>query len=169
MKPRHAAALALVGWYLMTPPANCRTGTPEECPNIGCAFCQSDDWAPLREWTRVPDTQEFEYKTDCERAISNDCRSQVGDDGKSYQEGDLCTADCIAADDPRLKKKLMNLRHAAALVLISWYMMFPPIDPASRFNPRLRCNSSIRKPRYTSGGSEILFALRIVVKSQSRA
>jgi len=53
----------------------------------------------------VPDTQEFEYKTDCERTISNDCRPQAEEDGKSYLEGNLCGADCIAADDPRLKEK----------------------------------------------------------------
>jgi hypothetical protein len=53
----------------------------------------------------VPDTQEFEYKTDCERAISNECHPQAEEDGKSYLEGDLCGAYCIAADDSRLKAK----------------------------------------------------------------
>jgi hypothetical protein len=61
--------------------------------------------APLRQWTRVPDREEFEYKTDCERAISNDCHSAVDADGTSSLEGDLCGADCIAADDSRLKPK----------------------------------------------------------------
>jgi hypothetical protein len=51
----------------------------------------------------VPDTQEFAYKTDCERAISDECHPQVEEDGKSYLEGNLCGADCIAGDDPRLK------------------------------------------------------------------
>jgi hypothetical protein len=105
MKPRRAAALALIGWYLMTPPMVCRSGTAQECPNIGCAFCQSNSQTPLREWIRVPDTKEFEYKTDCQRAISNGCRSEVEADGTTSLEGDLCGADCIAADDPRLKKK----------------------------------------------------------------
>jgi hypothetical protein len=29
----------------------------------------------------------------------------------------------------------MTLRHAAALAFVVWYLMFPPIDPASRFDP----------------------------------
>ena len=64
-----------------------------------------DPKTPLREWVRVQDTKEFEYKTDCQLAISNGCRSDVDADGTTSLEGDLCGADCIAADDPRLKKK----------------------------------------------------------------
>ena len=109
MKSRHAAALALVGWYLMMPPQSKKCW---KVPNdnlamiVGCE-AKIESQAPLREWKRVPDTQEFEYKTDCQRTISDDCHLQVEDDGKSYVEGDLCAggADCIAADDPRLKSK----------------------------------------------------------------
>jgi hypothetical protein len=105
MTPRHAAALALVGWYLMTPP--CRTVSSWHDPGGGYAggFCRNDSQAPLRQWTRVPDTKEFEYKTDCQRAISNSCHSEVEADGTTSLDGDLCYADCIAADDPHLKKK----------------------------------------------------------------
>jgi hypothetical protein len=106
MQLRHAAALALVGWYLMTPPLLCRSGTAQECPNYAnCKFCRSDSQTPLREWVREPDTKEFEYKTDCQRAISDGCHSEVDADGTTSLGGDLCGADCIAADDPRLKKK----------------------------------------------------------------
>jgi hypothetical protein len=108
MKPRHAAALALVGWYLMTPPLG-----PTKCssvPNEGLAMilsCQAriESQAPLREWKREPDSQEFESKTDCERAISNDCHRKVEADGTSNLEGELCNDECIATDDPRLKGK----------------------------------------------------------------
>ncbi len=106
MNFRHAAALALVGWYLMTPPMICRTGTGQECPNYAsCAFCRSDSQTPLREWVREPDTKEFEYKTECQRVISDGCHSKVEADGTTSLEGDLCGADCIAADDLRLKSK----------------------------------------------------------------
>jgi hypothetical protein len=106
MNLRHAAALGLVGWYLMTPPLQA-----EKCwkvPNDGLAAilnCEAkiDSQAPLRKWTRVPDTQEFEYKTDCMRAISNDCHWET--DGVPGFEGELCNAECIATDDPRLKGK----------------------------------------------------------------
>ena len=105
MQLRHAAALALVGWYLMTPPLLCRSGTAQECPNIGCTFCYMDAHTPLREWVRLSDRKEFEYKTDCQLAISNGCRGKVDADGTTSLESDLWGADCIAADDPRLKKK----------------------------------------------------------------
>jgi hypothetical protein len=101
MNLRHAAALSLVGWYLMTPP--CRSVNSR--PNSGYGSCFMDSQTPLREWVRVPDTEEFEYKTDCLRAISNSCHSEVEADGTTSLEGDLCGADCIAADDPRLKEK----------------------------------------------------------------
>jgi hypothetical protein len=107
MNLRHAAALALVGWYLMTPPLG-----PMKCssvPNAGLALilgCQAkiESQAPLLQWKRVPDSQEFEYKTDCERAISNDCHREVEADGTSNLEGELCNAECIATDDRRLKE-----------------------------------------------------------------
>jgi hypothetical protein len=103
MKPRHAAALALVGWYLMTPP--CRTVSLWHSGGAAGGSCHIESQAPLQQWTRVPDRQEFEYKTDCERAISNDCHQHTETDGKSYLEGDLCSSECIAADDLRLKSK----------------------------------------------------------------
>lgn len=101
MNLRHAAALALVGWYLMQPP--CRS--LNSWHHGGYGSCFMDSQTPLREWIRVPDTKEFEYKTDCQRAISNSCRSEVEADGTTSLEGDLCGADCIAADDSRLKPK----------------------------------------------------------------
>jgi hypothetical protein len=109
MKPRHAAALALVGWYLMNPPTlweKCTPGgwNPGDVATLGC-IVRLDPQAPLREWERVPDSQEFEYKTDCQRAISKDCYTEVERDGTKSLMGSLCHADCIAADDPRLKKK----------------------------------------------------------------
>jgi len=100
---RHAAALALVGWYLMTPP--CRTVSTWYNGGFGGGSCFMDSQAPIREWQRVPDTQKFEYKTDCERAISNECHRTVDADGTPSREGDLCGADCIAENDPRLKRK----------------------------------------------------------------
>ena len=100
MKSRHAAALALVVWYLMTPP--CRSVNSR--PNSGYGSCLMDSQAPLHEWVRVPDTKEFEYKTDCQRSTSYGCRSEFEADGTTSLEGDLCGAGCIATDDPRLKE-----------------------------------------------------------------
>ena len=102
LKPRHAAALALVGWYLMLPP--CRLVSSWGNGGYAGGKCLIESQAPLREWKRAQ-PQEFEYKTDCERAISNECHREVEANGVSSFEGSLCTADCIASDDPRLKEK----------------------------------------------------------------
>jgi len=139
MKSRHKAALALVGWYLMTPPLG-PTKCSKENPGLSHTWsgnsveCQAqiESQAPLRKWTRVPDTQEFEYKTDCERAISDGCRPQVEDDGKSYLEGGLCNAMCVAADDPRLKSNSdirgfkLDLGHPTATPLVGRPVARPP-------------------------------------------
>jgi hypothetical protein len=35
---------------------------------------------------------------------------------------------CVATDDPASRKSRMNLRHAAALALLGWYLMMPPVS-----------------------------------------
>jgi len=93
MKPCYAAALALVGWYLMVPPVMGK-GLP-------------DKTAPLSKW-------EIEYSFD----TADDCSTsqhKFSDDGmrraelkKSRQDVILgiqfMDATCIATDDPRLKE-----------------------------------------------------------------
>jgi len=113
MKPRHAAALALVGWYLMTAPhqnisRSCGDDSVRGAvSDAGCLSYLINHNTPLREWQRVPDTPEFEYKTDCQHAIAARCHREVEENGESYLDGPLCyeVPDCIATDDPRLKKK----------------------------------------------------------------
>ena len=89
MKPRHAAALALVGWYLIAPPIRTpKTGEP-----------YLDVHAPYRDWQIL---HEFKTVDDCE------------DDAGGFVDGDVdpqllldqrSEAECIATDDPRLKSK----------------------------------------------------------------
>jgi hypothetical protein len=43
MKARHAAALALIGWYLMTPP-------PSKVPKVGWTVGTSE---PMNEWRHI--------------------------------------------------------------------------------------------------------------------
>ena len=93
MSFRHAAALALVGWYLMLPPehlvASATKGTP-----------YPDAVAPLSKWGTV---KTFDRPDDCEADIRR--RQQEAD------EADLKGANrlwafayqCVASDDPRLK------------------------------------------------------------------
>src|SRR5208282_990037 len=61
MNPRHAAALALVGWYLMVPPptVDLSTRLPTTKPNLD---------APLRYWDTFGN---FDSAQDCESARLN--------------------------------------------------------------------------------------------------
>ena len=60
MNLRHAAALALVGWYLMTPP--CRSFSHWNFGQSAGGSCFMDPKTPLRERVRVADTKQFYYK-----------------------------------------------------------------------------------------------------------
>jgi hypothetical protein len=102
-KPRHAAALALVGWYLMTPPL--KTGGP-------------DNDAPRSRWNIE---HVFDSAADCDRVMTQWHRratrlfEAIGNKKKRLDPPDqevtieqlygLANCDCIATDDPRLKEK----------------------------------------------------------------
>src|SRR5260370_31006074 len=95
MKPRHAAALALVGWYLIMAPA-------ESFRN------HQDDEEPLGKWILL---QTFDTELECKQKLSKGCR-QVGHGGVHTTigfEGPMCYARCIATDDSRLKGELKPL------------------------------------------------------------
>jgi hypothetical protein len=86
MNLHHAAALALVGWFLMVAPVE-QTGP----------FAKVDIKAPLNEW----DSQAtFDDRQACENARTEylayppPCCGEVGEKGIL----------CVASDDPRLKK-----------------------------------------------------------------
>lgn len=127
MKPRHAAALVLVGWYLMMPP-RCTEMTPgagdvEAGPLALCRWTGQ----PMRYWEL---RESFDTAKDCRayirdwqaRARSSE-RKELGSKiygkwsetwWKSLSEtqqavvmdsDDADVARCIASDDPRLKEK----------------------------------------------------------------
>ena len=106
-KLRHAAALALalVGWYLMTPPVDsCRGGT----------FAHPCAETPLAKWTIE---RRFDEAAKCETAKaawheSGTRYSTRRDQGATQiltpEEADIARwllAECIQSDDPRLKEK----------------------------------------------------------------
>ena len=92
MNRRHAAALALVGWYLMVPPRK-----PDGWPGLK---------APLLEWT--VEGGEFSSAQNCESSIGK----LLTDLGKQYDSSEneryrksLMAAMCVDRNDPRVKGK----------------------------------------------------------------
>ena len=100
MTPRHAAALALVGWYVMLPPREWDHFYTE---------------APLSEWHRAGGSQFAK-----EYATEKECKARIEDDKAFVKDWrdipkERVTARimamaakverCIASDDPRLKEK----------------------------------------------------------------
>jgi hypothetical protein len=88
MNLRHAAALALVGWYLMMPH---RPGDPSE---------------PLSKWYQ---SEEFYTESECNQLLEMDRGFYHFNKSKKpvvqEQIRRLRSAQCVAADDPRLKEK----------------------------------------------------------------
>ena len=96
MNIRHAAALALVGWYLMTPPPLFHS-TPDV-----------DLDAPLRKWTvyeALDSAQECEADRNASYHLANQkALGDPTDDPKlRIMRDQLAASQCIATDDPRLK------------------------------------------------------------------
>ena len=112
MKLRHAAALALVGWYLMAPPDAwnlCQQSVPD---------CLSIANKPLHEWTT---RQSFDSANKCEEVrskVSKQGTADFNNFNSKFKVGDQMTwgrvsvlmqsiqnfsAACVATDDPRLK------------------------------------------------------------------
>jgi hypothetical protein len=96
MNLRHAAALALMGWYLMMPP-------------IGADRSINDD-ASISQW-RI--TNSYDKASECEEN-RNAYKRMTADQAKAYHlalkesDTELVLMDmkmgvCIATDDPRLK------------------------------------------------------------------
>jgi hypothetical protein len=97
MKARHAAALALVGWYLMVPPQsfdmsglspnNAKTEVPKRVKE----YSQLVAATPLSRWK----TKKF-FDT------AQECKHQKNLDVEA-DSPDYFFEECIATDDPRLK------------------------------------------------------------------
>ncbi len=99
MKPHHAAALTLIGlgWYLMVPPK-------QHDPSASTATME-----PLNQWLRI---HAFDTAASCEtarQAMVDSYNAELTKDPKSAraQSGFAVFSDseCIASDDPQLKRK----------------------------------------------------------------
>ncbi len=91
MKPRHAAALALMGWYLMMPPWRLIGGEMRPV---------SDPDASLSKWVNEGN---FDTAASCYHALMQFL--DVAGDGKPLTDRNPARfARCVATDDPRLAK-----------------------------------------------------------------
>jgi hypothetical protein len=95
MKFRHAAALALAGWYLITPPVQCDQGR-----------CAVESETPTWQWHR---SQVMTDEKSCELFWVS-VGAAVVDEMKDHQVRDayqkaLNAGVCVSESDPRLKQK----------------------------------------------------------------
>ena len=105
MKPRHAAAFALVSWYLMIPPI-LPIGDTVDVKN-GRWWTQTA--APLSKWQI---SSSYDSASDCEnlkdKLIKSGSSGLDNTKATSYKRAFAVAstqAVCIATDDPRLKEK----------------------------------------------------------------
>ena len=94
MNHRHAAALALLGWYLMEPPP-----LPDSWWLQYWPWSTAHGWsldAPLSHWT-VRD--EFETLKRCQDELTTTRRWNA-----EYLASSIEAWQCVATDDPRLAK-----------------------------------------------------------------
>ena len=93
MNFRHAAMLALVGWYLMLPPM----GSVESRRNPSTGFYVAYSTEPLKAWEIAGS---YSTAAQCGRALE-----QANQLARQNCPECSAVAACIAADDPRLKSK----------------------------------------------------------------
>jgi hypothetical protein len=111
MRLRHAAALALVGWYLMVPPASDWTKSEPTLvatkPSVGGAdYGVFGFFSPrFSRWIKKGD---FDSRMECDEARQH-FKSRYGAEASRFPnkaKQDMADwASCISADDPRLKEK----------------------------------------------------------------
>jgi hypothetical protein len=101
MNSHHAAALALVGWYLILPPYVKGEGVHISAPfsewEIVASFDTAEECRPQRDtYQKIKPWEEPETK-------NIDPTTQA--EAKAVWEQQVAKAICIASDDPRLKEK----------------------------------------------------------------
>jgi len=83
----HAAAIGLLGWYLLLPP----TGKDFPMGNVD---------APLTQWVKRPNL--FRNKEECEHVLDKQVRLKNAKN-RQTQVRYFKQAKCVSSDDPRLK------------------------------------------------------------------
>ena len=113
MNLRHAAALALVGWYLMLPPLTKRGPDSYDLP--------PDTSAPISKWTYSSVLDHFDTEEECKTELTNrqslvearvrsqNMESRFGHEGgrtiTQYYSESVKAARCVPDTDPDIKPK----------------------------------------------------------------
>jgi hypothetical protein len=105
MKPRHATALALVGWYLMLPPLHF-VGPANHPYSLAIV----DSAAPLSGWLPMMIFKTLQECDNFSTRLARNLRNSVNTerdkkDVETLIEIWLDKYQCVATDDPRLKEK----------------------------------------------------------------
>jgi hypothetical protein len=105
MKPRHAGALSLVGWYLILPPLNF-VGAANDPYSLAIV----DSAAPLPQWLHMMTFKTLQECDNFSTRLARDLRKSVNTerdkkDVETLIEIWLGKYQCVATDDPRLKEK----------------------------------------------------------------
>jgi len=103
MKQRHAAALALVGWYLMLPPLQF-VGPPNDPYSLAIV----DDAAPLSRWLPMMTLKTLQECDNFSTRLARNMRKSVKTERDKEDVETLIGIwlgkyQCVATDDPRLK------------------------------------------------------------------
>ena len=96
MKPRHAVALALVGWYLMLPP--------------WVAQNQFDSHAPFSKWEISGRFDTAEHCRIMRQAAVDWYIDHPKEKEASWNKRLFSTGQCVPDDDPRLNKEIRTPR-----------------------------------------------------------
>jgi hypothetical protein len=99
MNLRHAAALALVGWYLMYPPLRCVDKTRRD---MGLCDMALDPDVPFSEWNRYG--KRYATLEQCNEEMER--IRHIPTDGGHMRENDAMR--CTSSDELRRSKKRAN-------------------------------------------------------------
>jgi hypothetical protein len=128
MNLRHAAALALVGWYLMMPPPDFDHAThlPNGRPNTDAPFsywrndgsfdsakeCKAELQNNIEFSKQIESKIRREHRSEQQESALEDKMDQQSNSPKGFSRGlrgygliGAMSAQCVASDDPRLKEK----------------------------------------------------------------
>jgi hypothetical protein len=118
MKGYHAVALALVGWYLMSPLVDLKSGAVIYEAPLGywhiqgsfdtateCKRGQEDDVRLMEKLTYRKQSEAEMEKYEAQKDAENEWPPGTSRKSRDLGMRSALAAECIATDDPRLKEK----------------------------------------------------------------